>query len=125
MGGNQTLNIAIPNLEKFGYIGVYSAGLFGAFPVAGRGGAPAAAPSAGPSAWEKQNASKLADASAKKGLKVFWFATGKDDFLIETTKSTVDLFKRHGFSPVYKETAGGHTWINWRDYLTEFAPMLF
>jgi enterochelin esterase-like enzyme len=125
MGGNQTLNIAVAHLEKFGYIGVYSSGLFGAFPVAGRGAAPAAAPAAGPSEWEKQNATKLADASAKKGLKVFWFATGKDDFLIETTKSTVDLFKRHGFSPVYKETAGGHTWINWRDYLTEFAPMLF
>ena len=125
MGGNQTLNIAVANLEKFGYVGVYSSGLFGAFPVAGRGGAPTAAPAAGPSEWEKQNATKLADAGAKKGLKVFWFATGKDDFLIETTKSTVDLFKRHGFSPVYKETAGGHTWINWRDYLAEFAPMLF
>jgi enterochelin esterase-like enzyme len=32
MGGSQTLNIAIPNLEKFGYIGVYSSGLLGAFP---------------------------------------------------------------------------------------------
>jgi hypothetical protein len=21
--------------------------------------------------------------------------------------------------------AGGHTWLNWRDYLTEFAPKLF
>jgi len=20
---------------------------------------------------------------------------------------------------------GGHTWINWRNYLTEFAPLLF
>ena len=29
MGGGQTLNIAIPHLEKFAYIGVYSAGLSG------------------------------------------------------------------------------------------------
>ena len=29
MGGSQTLNIAIPNLEKFGYVGVYSSGLLG------------------------------------------------------------------------------------------------
>jgi enterochelin esterase family protein len=42
-----------------------------------------------------------------------------------TTKGTLDLLKKHGFSPVYQETAGGHTWINWRNYLTEFAPQLF
>src|SRR5215472_184945 len=60
MGGNQTLNIAIPHLDKFAYIGVYSSGLFGIIPMPGRGGAaPAAAPAtppatpAGPS-WEEQ-----------------------------------------------------------------------
>jgi enterochelin esterase family protein len=133
MGGNQTLNIAIPNLEKFGYIGVYSSGLLNAFGTGGRGGrsaAPAAAPAApAPSnaaaEWETRNAAKLDDANLKKGLKVFWFATGKDDFLIGTTTATVDLFKKHGFSPVFKESQGGHTWMNWRDYLDEFAPMLF
>jgi len=125
MGGNQTLNIAISNLEKFGYIGVYSSGLFGAFPAAGRGGAAPATPPPAGSDWESRNAARLDDAGAKKGLKVFWFATGKDDFLIDTTKQTVDLFKKHGFTPVYKISEGGHTWVNWRDYLNEFAPMLF
>lgn len=133
MGGNQALNIAIPHLEKFGYIGVYSSGLFAAFPAGGRGAAaPAAAPGAAPgaapaegSSWESQHAARLNDANAKKGLKVFWFATGKDDFLIDTTRQTVELFKKHGFAPVYKISEGGHTWLNWRDYLNEFAPMLF
>jgi enterochelin esterase family protein len=37
----------------------------------------------------------------------------------------VELLKKHGFNPVYKETPGGHTWINWRAYLAEFAPQLF
>jgi hypothetical protein len=37
----------------------------------------------------------------------------------------VEFFKKHGFSPVVKETGGGHTWINWRNYLNEFAPQLF
>ena len=32
--------------------------------------------------------------------------------------------KRHGFEPVV-ESPGGHTSINWRNYLTEFAPQLF
>jgi len=127
MGGSQTLNIAIPHLEKFGYIGVYSSGLLGAFPIAGRGGAaaPATGASNGAAAWESLHAAKLADANLKRGLKLLWFATGKEDFLLTTTTSTVELFKKHGFTPVYRETAGGHTWINWRDYLNEFAPMLF
>jgi enterochelin esterase family protein len=130
MGGDQTLRIAIPNLEKFGYIGVYSSGLLSAFPntgrgAPGRGGAAAAAAPNAPVAWETQNAAKLDDANLKKGLKVLWFATGKDDFLLNTTTATVDLFKKHGFSPVFKESQGGHTWLNWRDYLDQFAPLLF
>ena len=68
---------------------------------------------------------RLADANLKKGLKLLWFSTGKEDFLLGTTTATVDLFKKHGFDPVYKESAGGHTWMNWRDYLNEFAPQLF
>ena len=33
--------------------------------------------------------------------------------------------KKHGFQPVFLESPGGHTWINWRNYLHEFAPQLF
>ena len=44
MGGSQTLNIAIPHLDKFAYIGVFSSGLLGG--GGGRGAAPAA-PAAG------------------------------------------------------------------------------
>ncbi len=75
--------------------------------------------------WERANARTLDDAALKKGVRLLWFATGKDDFLLRTTEATVDLLKKHGFNPVYKETGGGHTWINWRDYLNEFAPQLF
>jgi enterochelin esterase family protein len=67
----------------------------------------------------------LADARAKEGLKLLWFATGSQDFLINQTRQTVELLKKHGFSPVFKESGGGHTWINWQQYLKEFAPLLF
>ena len=78
MGGMQTLNIGIPNLEKFAYLGVYSSGLIGAFPGAGRGGAPApAAAGGGPTEWETRNASKLDDPNLKKGLKLVWFGPAK------------------------------------------------
>lgn len=131
MGGNQTLNIALPHLEKFAYVGVYSSGLLSAFMRAPQPGAPRPAPDAIPpitpagEAWIKQHQAKLDDANLKKGLKLLWFATGKEDFLLGMTKGTLDLLKKHGFNPVYQETAGGHTWINWRNYLTEFAPQLF
>jgi enterochelin esterase family protein len=35
------------------------------------------------------------------------------------------MLKKHGFAPFFRESAGGHTWINWRNYLDEFAPQLF
>ena len=124
MGGSQTLNIAMADPDRFAYIGVYSSGLLGVFAVGGRGGAAAPAAS-GPEEWEKRNAEALSSSSMKKGLKLFWFSTGKDDFLLNNTIATVELFKKHGFTPVYKESAGGHTWLNWRDYLNAFAPQLF
>ena len=102
-------------------MGVFSSGLIGGF-GGGRGGATNAPAGA---AWEERNQVALDDAKLKKGLKLVWFATGKDDFLVETSRRTVEMLKKHGFDPVFKETAGAHTWINWRDYLNEFAPQLF
>ena len=129
MGGHQTLNAAIPHLGDFAYVGVYSSGLIGAFPdlMPRPPGATGPAPRMGATAdeWSATHAAVLADPGLRKGLQLLWFATGKDDFLLGTTKATVAMFEKLGFSPVYRETDGGHTWIKWRHYLTEFAPMLF
>jgi enterochelin esterase family protein len=120
MGGAHTLNIAIPHLDEFADVGVFSSGIFGVVPLAG----PVSAPAAGPS-WEQQHLTDLDNTSAKKGLKLFWFATGREDGLLSTTKATVELFQKHGFTPEFHESAGAHTWTNWREYLNEFAPQLF
>jgi enterochelin esterase family protein len=116
MGGSQTLNIAIPHLDRFAYVGVYSSGLIGEFP----GGAPTSGAN-----WETRNLAMLDNAALKKGLKLLWFSTGKEDGLISTSQATVELLKKHGFNAVFKESPGAHTWINWRNYLNEFAPQLF
>lgn len=118
MGGGQTLNIGFKSLEKFGYLGVFSSGVFGIVPR------PGVEPRQGPS-WEEQNKAALDDAKLKKGLKLVWFGTGKDDFLLETSRATVAMLKKHQFDVVYHETEGGHTWLVWRDYLRDFAPLLF
>ena len=133
MGGSQTLNIATAQLTDYGYVGVFSSGILGGG-GRGRGAAPAAtaagtAPATPPppfgEAWEKRHVAMLDNAAAKKGLKLLWFSTGKDDFLLNNTIASVELFKKHGFTPVYTESAGGHTWLNWRDYLNAFARQLF
>jgi enterochelin esterase-like enzyme len=131
MGGNHTLHVAIPRLDKFAYVGVYSSGLFLAPFMGGRGGAPAppapGGPPPGPTVeeWETANAKVLGNPAIKKGLKLFWFGTGKDDFLLNTTRQTVEMFKKHNFNVVYDETAGAHTWLVWRAYLQDFVPKLF
>jgi enterochelin esterase family protein len=111
MGGAQTLAIAAADLGSYGHLGVFSSGVFGI----DRGG----------STWEADHAAALDDASLKEGLKHFWFATGNEDFLVETSRATVEMLKKHGFEVTYEETGGGHTWLNWREYLRDFSQLLF
>lgn len=117
MGGAHTLNIGIPHLERFAYLGVFSSGIFGIT------GGPSGPPQ-GPR-FEERHRAVLENAALREGLKLFWLATGRDDFLVQTTRATVELFRKHGFTVEYQETDGGHTWDNWRAYLAEFAPRLF
>jgi enterochelin esterase family protein len=109
MGGAQTLNIALADLKDYAYVGVFSSGLL----------------FRDSSQVEADLKSKLADDDAKKGLKLLWFSTGSQDFLVQQTRNTVDLLKKQGLAPTFKESEGGHTWINWQKYLNEFAPQLF
>lgn len=108
MGGAQTLTISLANLKDYGYVGVFSSGLL----------------FRNMDEWEKELGAKL-DELAKDGPKLVWFATGSQDFLINQSRQSVELLKKHGLKPVFKESAGGHTWINWQQYLNEFAPQLF
>ena len=103
-----TSRSAIPT--TYGYVGVFSSGVFGIDNNAD---------------WENAHSAQLDDAAAKRDLQLVWFSTGKDDFLLGTTKATVAMLKKHGFDVVYEESKGGHTWINWREYLAKFAPQLF
>ena len=56
---------------------------------------------------------------------MYWIAIGKDDFLFKQSNEFRSKLDAIDFKYTYKETGGGHSWSNWRDYLTEFAPMLF
>jgi enterochelin esterase family protein len=109
MGGAQTLALVSARPKDFGYAGVFSSGvIFGKM-----------------SDWEKEHQAALDDPAAREGMRLVWFATGSQDFLLARTKETVELFKKHDYNPVFKESGGGHTWINWQQYLNELAPQLF
>jgi enterochelin esterase family protein len=110
MGGGHTLAIGLPNLDKFAYLGVFSSGFLGA------GGADSVA---------KVHRAVLADPKINSRIKLFWFATGKDDFILPQTKATLAVLDRNHVKYTYEESGGGHTWPNWRAYLNEFAPQLF
>jgi enterochelin esterase family protein len=117
MGGMQTLNIAFGHLDDYGYIGVFSSGIFGI--AGGRGN------SQPNRQWEEQHKAVLDNPELKNGLRLLWIGCGKEDFLVQTSNATVAMLKNHGFDVVSRESDGGHTWINWRNYLSEFAPLLF
>lgn len=109
MGGFQTLDVTLTRPELFNYVGVFSSGFFG------------------PSIDEAETkyAKALSDPNFNKGKKLFWIGIGKDDFVMDANKKTLALLDKHQIKYQYKETAGGHTWINWRQYLNEYVPMLF
>jgi enterochelin esterase family protein len=125
MGGGQTLNISMLHLDRFAYVGVFSSGVFSRGPRHPAADGSATPPPTVPTEWIEQHSVDLDNADLKAGLKLLWFSTGSDDALIPISKVTVAMLKEHGFKPVFLESAGGHTWLNWRDYLNEFAPQLF
>ena len=60
------------------------------------------------------------------GLKLFYVGCGVDDSLAHSSSNRlVEHIKKLDMWYRFKETTGGHTWINWRIYLSDFAPMLF
>jgi len=132
MGGSQTLDIAFRHLKDFAYIGVFSSGSSlggGRGARGGRAGGDAAATGAAVQPprpdWEAAHQADLDNAALKKGTRLIWLSTGSDDGLIASSKATVEMLKKHGFNPVFQESPGAHTWLNWRNYLNEFTPQLF
>jgi enterochelin esterase family protein len=110
MGGGQTLRVLTTHPDQFAYVGIWSAGLFG-------GNA---------EEWEKRNAEFLDQAEkVNEAVKLLSVSVGDKDFLLAASNSLVDVLKKRGIKHEVHISGGGHTWINWRHYLSEFAPKLF
>jgi len=107
MGGIQTLNIGLTNLDRFRWLGVFSSGWF----------------PADLQAFEEHGARALE--TTRTPPKLFWMAHGATDIAKPQSLKVIAMLGKHGINVVSKETPGGHSWTNWRDYLRDFAPLLF
>lgn len=114
MGGMHTQTITNDNPGMFSYIGVYSMGIMSF----GQQTAEAAAK------LDQERDTKI-EALKKSGYKLYWIGCGKDDFVYQGVIKLRSTLDKHEFKYIYRESTGGHTWANWRIYLSEFAPQLF
>lgn len=110
MGGGQTLRVLTTHPDKFAYVGIWSAGIFG-------GNA---------DQWEEQNEDFLAAAEkVNDAVKHLEIVVGDQDFALNGSRALAGVLEKRGIEHELRITGGGHTWINWRQYLHEFAPQLF
>ena len=54
-----------------------------------------------------------------------YIGMGETDFLYKSGVEYRAKLDEIGFKYTCRESEGGHTWKNWRVYLTEFLPLLF
>ncbi len=104
MGGGQTMTATALYPRTFGYIGVWSAG----------------------SRLTDEQLSLRLSLLKTAGAKLFYVACGVDDPLAHAGSTRiVEQLRKLDMWYRFKETTGGHTWLNWRIYLSDFATMLF
>ena len=113
MGGAHTQTITNNNPKLFSYIGVFSMGIMN-FGI----------PPQDAAKIDQEREAKI-EVLKNSGYKVYWIGCGKDDFLYGSVTNLRSTLDKHNFKYTYRESTGGHTWANWRIYLSEFAPLLF
>jgi enterochelin esterase family protein len=104
-GGGQTLSIGLRHLNLFSRLGVFSAG-----------------------SNNPQEAFKDVAANARRvdeQLDLLWIGCGTDDFAMPGAKRLDEFLTANGIDHTFRRTAGEHTWIVWRQYLQELAPLLW
>lgn len=110
MGGFHSLYISANQPKMFGYVGLFS---------------PAILPPQNKQSPIYMNLDTKLDIQRKQGYQLYWIAIGKTDFLYKSVTDFRNKLDRSGFKYTYVESDGGHTWSNWRTYLTDFVPQLF
>jgi enterochelin esterase family protein len=104
MGGAESLFTGLNAIDKFAWIGSFSAGdLSGDYAAM----------------------FPALDESANKRLKLLWVACGTEDRLIDDNRKFLEWLDSKKIHYTKVETPGAHTWMVWRRNLATFAPLLF
>jgi len=107
VGGGQTLNIGLTNTDKFAYVCSY-------------------APYTATEEFKKNFTNWAPDAVLmNKQLKLLTISVGTQDFLYESVKQNIAMFKEKGLNVEPFIVDGGHTWMNCKQYLAKTLPQLF
>ncbi|MGF7216480.1 enterochelin esterase-like enzyme [Spirosoma lacussanchae] len=103
MGGGQSLNFGLGNLNRFAWVGGFSS-----------------APNT------KRPEELVPDPeAAKKQLKLLWISCGDADGLISFSKRTHDYLYQHSVPHIYYVEPGGHDFKVWKNGLYMFSQFLF
>lgn len=106
MGGFQALEYGLRKPERFGSIGIFSAGAHG------------------PEGSERVGAAIAA--GKLKHIRLFWIGIGDKDPLQKDAQALDAVLTRHKVEHQYVLTPdAGHTWLFWRRCLADFLPQLF
>ena len=125
MGGFHTMHTAALLNQSFDYVGIFSA-LY--VPYMSKHRAERTLAISDLALSDKpaynQTESLLAQQFANPP-QLYWIACGVDDFLYEDNVIYRKYLDEKQYPYEYYESAGGHSWQNWMDYLTIFAQRLF
>lgn len=106
MGGGQALHIGFGHLDLFSAVGAFSAAV--------------------PADFETRFQAALADSkTTNERLNLLWIGCGRQDSLFGRSEKLSELLKSHKVKHTFRATEGAHTYTIWRQYLSEFAPLLF
>lgn len=103
MGGGQSLNFGLGNLDHFAWVGGFS------------------------SAPNTKAPDELLPnpEEAKNQLNLLWISCGLDDDLLNIGKRTHDYLEDHNVPHIYYEEPGGHDFDVWKNDLYLFSQRLF
>jgi enterochelin esterase family protein len=104
MGGGQTLYVGLHNLDKFDWLGSFSAG----FP-------------------RDEDVKAILENPEKinKSLDLFWIGCGTKDRLFQANEKFLAMLDEKNIKHTTYIDDGIHGWVVWRYYLNMFVPLLF
>lgn len=103
MGGGQSLNFGLGNLDKFAWVGGFSSA---------------------PNTKKPEELVPDPELAASK-LKLLWISCGDQDNLMSFSQRTHDYLKEHDVPHIFYVEPGGHDFKVWKNDLYLFSQLLF